>query len=146
MYLKRLFFIVLITFALFTSLMSETKSQKPFSFYETHWRLVHLLSQEVNASGLSREAHIIFTPHQEKTGNFHGATGCNEMLGKYESTEENLSIDTKHIAMTRMACPDMQLEQTFLKTLGSVKQWKIENHTLFLRDANQSVIATFEAE
>lgn len=146
MYLKRLFFILLITFASFTWLMSETKSQKTFSFYETHWKLVHLLSHEINASGLSREAHIIFTPHQEITGNFHGATGCNEMLGKYESPEQNLSIDTKHIAMTRMACPDMGLEMTFLKTLANVMQWEIENHTLFLRDANQSVIATFEAE
>jgi heat shock protein HslJ len=114
------------------------------TFNTTYCKLMHLLNKDINASKLSREAHIIFSPLDNGKASFHGASGCNEMLGKYESSEYNITID-KHIAMTRMACPDMEIEMQFLEVLGKTIVWKIVDNHLELLDSNNSVLARFEA-
>jgi heat shock protein HslJ len=118
---------------------------KMLTFSMTHWKLVSLSNKDINASSLSREAHIIFSPLVEGNANFHGASGCNEMLGKYEGYEQNLTIDNKHIAMTRMACPDMKIETQFLQVLGHAIRWEMTNEKLELFDSNQTIIARFKA-
>jgi heat shock protein HslJ len=114
------------------------------TFNTTYWKLIHLLNKDINASKLSREAHIIFSPLDNGKASFHGASGCNEMLGKYESIEYNITID-KHIAMTRMACPSMEIEIQFLKVLGKTIVWNIVGNYLELLDSNNSVLARFRA-
>ena len=114
------------------------------TFNTTYWKLIQLLNKDINASKLSREAHIIFSPLDNGKASFHGASGCNEVLGKYESTEYNITID-KHIAMTRMACPSMEIEIQFLEVLGKTIVWSIVGNHLELLDSNNSVLARFRA-
>jgi heat shock protein HslJ len=82
---------------------------------------------------------------EDGKGKFQGASGCNAMLGQYESDEYNLTIDTKHIAMTLMACPEIKIETQFINVLGLVKHWKIINNNLALLDSNGTVLTRFEA-
>lgn len=130
-----------------TSDMNNTQNslETNHTFNTTYWQLTQLLNKDINASKLSREVHIIFSPLENGKASFHGASGCNEMLGKYESIEHNLTIDNKHIAMTRMACPDMEIEIQFLEVLGKIIVWEIVDNHLELLDSNNSVLARFKA-
>ena len=123
---------------------TENTLETNHTFNTTYWKLIHLLNTDINASKLSREAHIIFSPLDNGKASFHGASGCNEMLGKYESMEHNITID-KHIAMTRMACPSMEIEIQFLEVLGKTIVWNIVGNHLELLDSNNSVLARFRA-
>jgi len=124
---------------------TQNNIDQNLTFTNTYWKLVdlneHILSQEK----MSRDAHIIFSNIVEGKGTFKGASGCNDMLGKYVGNENNISIDTKHIAMTRMACPYMEIETQFITVLGQVASWKINAEYLSLIDKEGLPIALFKA-
>jgi len=111
----------------------------------TYWRLVNLSEESMLSENMSREAHIVFSPIEDGEGRFNGALGCNDMLGKYAGDENDITIDTKHMAMTRLACPDMQTETQFIKILGDTVQWKVHKGYLEFIDNNGITIAMFEA-
>jgi len=114
-------------------------------FTHTYWKLISLFSEEVDSSIMIREAHIIFQTLDKGKGKFKGAAGCNAMLGTYQSIENNLTIDDKHIAMTRMACPEGDVETNFLKAMHGTVLWQINGNHLAFIDSNSSVLAEFKA-
>lgn len=124
---------------------TQTPSDQNLSFSETYWKLVDMNEHLISPEPMKREAHIIFSLLDEGKGKFKGATGCNEMLGKYIGKENTLHIDTKHIAMTRMACRDMALETDFIRLLGKTASWKINAGHLSFKDSNGSVIMLLKA-
>lgn len=123
-----------------------THQDDNLTFTTTYWKLVDLHEHTISPEKMSREAHIIFSPTKEGKGKFKGASGCNDMLGKYMGNEHNISIDTKHIAMTRMACPYMEIETQLIDILGEVFSWRINAGYLSLKDSNGSSIALFIAD
>jgi len=149
---KRQTLSLLLTFILSLTLYAndnnttDPTSEQNLTFSLTYWKLVTLNDKNISNEKMSREAHIIFSPTLEGKGKFKGASGCNDMLGKYLANDNNLTIDTKHIAMTRMACPQIEIETQFIQTLGSVLSWKISAEYLELMDLNGSSIARFEAD
>ena len=114
-------------------------------FTQTYWKLISLFSEEVDSSVMIREAHIIFQTLDNGKGKFKGAAGCNAMLGTYQSMDNNLTIDSKHIAMTRMACPEGDVETNFLKAMHGTVQWQIKDNYLVFMDSNFSALAEFKA-
>lgn len=153
MYIKR-FSLLLLVFYCFsvTTVANDTlvtlnvnNAEKNLTFSATYWKLIHLDNDDINVSRLSREVHIVFSPLVKGKANFHGASGCNEILGKYEGNAKNITIDNTHIAMTKMACPDIKIETKFLQMLGAIVQWKIIGNRLKLLDYNQTMLAEFEA-
>jgi len=139
-----LFCINTITFANDTNTTSQTLESKP-ALTTTYWKLIQLLDEDIYVEKMSREAHIIFSPLEDGQGKFQGASGCNAMLGKYKSSEHNLTIDNKHIAMTLMACPEIKIETQFIHVLGLVRHWKITNNNLLFLDSNSTTLTRFEA-
>ncbi len=124
---------------------TDILSEQNLSFSTTYWKLVDINEHLISPDPMKREAHIVFSVLEEGQGKFKGATGCNEMLGKYSGKENTLNIDTKHIAMTRMACPDMALETDFIRLLGKTAFWKINAGYLSFKDSNGSVIMLLKA-
>jgi heat shock protein HslJ len=116
------------------------------TFSTTYWKLIDLNEHTISVEKMSREAHIVFSTIHEGTGKFNGASGCNDMIGKYVGNDNNISIDTKHIAMTRMACPYMEIETQFINILGKAVSWSINAGHLSLKDINGSSIALFKAD
>ena len=114
-------------------------------FTHTYWKLIALFSEEVDSSVMMREAHIVFQTLNNGKGKFKGAAGCNAMLGTYQSMDNNLTIDSKHIAMTRMACPEDHVETNFLKAMHATVQWQIKDNYLVFLDSNSSLLAGFKA-
>lgn len=120
-------------------------ADKNTTFALTYWRLINLSNHMMSVEKMRREAHIVFDPVLEGKGRFKGALGCNDMLGKYIKIEDTITIDTKHMAMTRLACPDMETEIQFIDRLSKARSWKIKEQHLEFMDNNGSSIAMFEA-
>lgn len=127
------------------SVHNDLNQSHDTEFTHTYWKLISLFSKEVDSSAMMREAHIVFQTLDNGKGKFKGAAGCNAMLGTYQSTEQNLTIDSKHIAMTRMACPDDDAEMEFLKAMHGTVQWQIKDNYLVFLDSNSSLLAGFKA-
>ena len=74
------------------------------------------------------------------TNMVYGFSGCNRLFGKY-STEGN-TFKFSSLGGTRMSCPDMRIEQAFLKTLGQMTIYSIKNKELKLtdKDKKQSMV------
>lgn len=71
-----------------------------------------------------------------------GRTNCNRFFGRYEL--KGSELDFENMGMTRMACPDMQYEDMFVKMLDEVDSHKIKGSELMLMD-DDVVVATFKA-
>lgn len=119
--------------------------EQNLTFATTYWKLIDLNEHTLSPEKMSREAHIIFSDILEGKGKFKGASGCNDMLGKYLSHDNHISIDSKHIAMTRMACPYMEIETQFIDILGRAASWVIKAEHLSLKDENGVPIALFKS-
>ena len=144
-----LFLFLFLTFPL-TNYANDNNSTKTnidqnTTFVSTYWKLENLNESVTLPNKMSREAHIVFSPLVDGNGKFKGASGCNGMFGKYVGVQHNIRIDTAHIAMSRMACPDMEIEAHFIKTLGNARTWKIKAMTLELMDSMGTSIALFTA-
>ena len=128
-----------------SSLPIDSNQSLDTEFTHTYWKLIILFSEEIDSSIMMREAHIIFQTLDNGKGKFKGAAGCNAMLGTYQSMDNNLTIDSKHIAMTRMACPEDHVETNFLKAMHGTVQWQIKGNYLVFLDSNSSLLAGFKA-
>ena len=142
-----LFIFLLIPFTLYANDNNTTQSnlEQNLTFTETYWKLIDLNEHILSPEKMSRDAHIVFSHIKEKKGTFKGASGCNDMLGKYEGKDNHISIDTKHIAMTRMACPYMEIETQFIAVLGNAATWKMNADYLSLLNDKGVPIALFKA-
>lgn len=93
------------------------------------WRLVELEGQPSIAGGGAREAHLRFTQENRVSG----ATGCNTLGGRYESTNERLRFGD--LFSTKMACIEedrMAQETRFMRALEGVDRFAVSGDTLTL--------------
>jgi len=109
---------------------------------ETYWKLTELMGKPVAppAEGV-REIHIIL---KKQDNRFRGFAGCNNIMGSYELKDGNY-INFKEIAGTKMACPDMSLENQLMEVLGRVDNYSILEDRLSLNKARMAPLARFEA-
>lgn len=61
-----------------------------------------------------------FLGFNSATGDLYGNTGCNSLMGSFSENPEKGTLTMSNFATTRMACPDMTLEQTIVETLPKV--------------------------
>lgn len=73
-----------------------------------------------------------------------GTGGCNGMGGTYTLADGN-KISFSDMVSTKMACPDMTLENDFQTTLQQVTGYAIDGTVLSLMNAVGTTIAKFEA-
>lgn len=78
-------------------------------------------------------------------GSAHGFAGCNLFFGAVTIGEER-NIAFSNIATTRMACPDMTIEQAFTAALREVKRYQYDEAKgeLQLFDASGQLRLRFE--
>jgi heat shock protein HslJ len=106
----------------------------------THWSLVELNGQPVEAGSTAREAYFEL---DSKNKRLQGSSGCNSMSGGYETRGDALQF-TK-VVMTRMACEKgMEIEAGFSKALTATTKFKLNGSELELSGA-EGVLARFKA-
>jgi heat shock protein HslJ len=100
------------------------------------WVLIELKEVPVQQSGGARDAFIEFFPAEKR---FTGNGGCNRINGNYV-IEKRSEIRLTDISSTKMACPDLAFENTFLETLGKVNRFEISDNNMLLKDDNKVLL------
>jgi len=108
--------------------------------YMYRWELKELNGATIEEAKRG-QFFLLFTPGQ--VGRVSGKGGCNRISGNVELLE-NRGLKFGAIASTKMACPDMEQEAIFLKSLPEVNQWKIVNNVLYLQK-DGSNLALFQS-
>ena len=105
------------------------------------WALVELRGQPVEIGENQREAFLFL---RAEDGRMHGNASCNMYNGFYAiKIGQRIKFD-RNIAMTMMACPDMQLEQSFMEVLQMVDNYSLgEDGTMMLNRARMAPLARF---
>ena len=73
-----------------------------------------------------------------------GVGACNRFFGGYQ-LNGNSGFKIGGMGMTRMACPDMELEDTFVRLFDEVDNYAIEDENLLLKRGDE-VVARFAGE
>jgi heat shock protein HslJ len=100
------------------------------------WVLMEMKGVPVQLSGGGRDASLEFSWADKR---FTGNGGCNKLNGIYELKGKK-DIQFKDISSTKMACPDLAFENTFLETLRDVDGWEQEENRLLLKDNKKTVL------
>ncbi len=122
---------------------SEEKGEFDFPrIADMEWLLI-TLSFEGEAYELSDE--VSSTIRIDATGRFGGNGGCNNFFGQFEHDADSGETKTGPIGSTMMACPPpkgMQ-EGAYLRALEQVTRLALDDHKLFLRNADASTELIF---
>ncbi|WP_162883897.1 copper resistance protein NlpE N-terminal domain-containing protein [Chromatocurvus halotolerans] len=106
---------------------------------DVQWRLI-----ELNGKAIAPQDHQTqpFFTLQSETSQAVGNTSCNSFNGTYSITRNQRIDFGENLAMTRMACSDMNTEQAFLDMLTSVRTYALEDdNSMMLRDSATAPVA-----
>ena len=107
----------------------------------TRW-LLRTLGGEAVEVGAGQRAPFLQFESRDGVKTAHGFAGCNSFNGGYLVAGATLSFEK--MIMTLRACPDMTLEDRYLRALEQVNRYLIESTWLILSGPDGEV-ATFEA-
>ena len=82
----------------------------------TTWKLAKM--EAIPAKAIDAEADFFTMQFSAADTLVSGRTNCNRFFGKYELKGQKLEFE--NLGMTRMACPEMQYEDAFVKMLDEV--------------------------
>jgi heat shock protein HslJ len=108
----------------------------------SEWLLREVAGKPVAAPAEGAKAPSLVFEHDGNKVN--GFAGCNRFSG----TCEFLGGERLHFSMmaaTRMACPDMTVEDEFLRALGTADSYSTDGKVLKLLRAKLAPLAVFEA-
>jgi heat shock protein HslJ/uncharacterized lipoprotein NlpE involved in copper resistance len=111
-----------------------------YTLAETKWKLISLNKTKVNQEGNK----VYFLKLNSKDARFSAYAGCNSIAGNYIMPSSD-TLDFSEVIMTRMACPDMTLEEKFGAMLVQVINFKLEGETLTLFGQGKKTLAKFVA-
>jgi heat shock protein HslJ len=142
--------LLLLTAFTFVACESDSKQHKDqnyqpeatTSIFEINWVLIELNGEPVTETEISQSIPTIQFDATENR--FYGRGGCNQYNGGFEFDSETGEVELSQIAATKMACPDMDLENRFFTMLNEVE--RIEQSSQILKFFNDSgeTIAQFE--
>jgi len=107
---------------------------------EKYWKLTEVNGEPITKE-TNREPHIILKGVDNR---INGTGGCNGFSGYYELKDKN-RIAFSNIAITEMACPNMDVEDKMLMVLQTADSYIVKNDTLILNRAKMAPLARFEA-
>ena len=106
----------------------------------TTWKLAKM--ETIPATAIEQESDFFTLEFNAADTMVSGRTNCNRFFGKYELKGKELEF--KNMGMTRMACPDMQYEDAFVKMLDEADRFEIKGSEMTLFDDDKT-LAVFKA-
>lgn len=132
-------FLLLLCIGLFG--MAGCNSSKSMAkLTDIKWVLETLNGEKVKLTDSNSEIFIQFNEAEKRV---NGRAACNRFFGNYEMDGNKLKFSP--MGATRMACPDLQLENQFFQVLDGVDAYTIKDNVLTLLTKNKAV-ATFKKE
>src|SRR4051812_27427693 len=111
---------------LFVASASCTPKLSPDSNWTgRRWVLTEMKGVPVQLSGGRRDASLNFDAGEKK---FTGNGGCNQVSGNYSLDKKNIRFG--EVISTKMSCPDIEFENTFLSTLSSIDHFEQRGNDL----------------
>lgn len=112
--------------------------EKSLPLEGTTWKLAKM--DVIPAKNIDAEADFFTLEFNAADTMVSGRTNCNRFFGKYELKGQQLEFE--NLGMTRMACPEMQYEDAFVKMLDEVDRYEIDGSKLKFYD-DKKVLAEF---
>ena len=107
---------------------------------DRRWRLIELNGRAVDAPAGQEGAYFEFDAAQSRVS---GNASCNRFSGSYElHAGERLRLGPE-LAVTRMACPELEREAEFLEALARVDHYAVDNGALSMSRARLAPLARF---
>ena len=106
----------------------------------TVWKLASM--EGIPASVIESEEDAFTLSFDGEEMMVAGRTNCNRFFSNYETIDGTLALG--EMGMTRMACPDMTFEDSFVRMLGQVDGFSIDGERLTLFGDGQA-LASFRA-
>ncbi|MEO5788874.1 MAG: META domain-containing protein [Gelidibacter sp.] len=130
-----------------TSKKASSVSSKPSeatSLENTKWVISTLEGQDIaNPESNGRDIHFTLNSEDNRV---NGYSGCNTFMGTYKIEEGN-RISFSQLGMTRMACPDSDInEAQILKVFETADNFTIVNGILSLNKAKMAPLAQFKKD
>lgn len=105
----------------------------------TSWKLSKM--ESIPATAISAEEDAFTLMFNAADTLVAGRTNCNRFFGPYILNGKSLKFGD--LGMTRMACPDLQYETSFVEMLSKVNGFEIKGSDLKLLDGDR-VLAEFQ--
>lgn len=112
---KKTFFTAMAGAVLLASCQTTRKGVTS-SAIEGEWNITEVESSAVKALPAP------YIGFDTKANRIYGNSGCNLISGMFDFKRNKGKIELGHMASTMMACPNMELEQSVLRALGSVER------------------------
>ncbi|MBR3800870.1 MAG: META domain-containing protein [Rikenellaceae bacterium] len=110
-------------------------TEQPTTLENTEWKLVELRGE--NNEKFATEPDSFFFTLTEENG-LTGVGACNRFFGNYRLGGLD-TLELEPMGMTQMACPNMELEDEFVKMLHEVNTYSIEGNRLVLFNEGEKV-------
>lgn len=125
-------FIIFIILLILTGCSTAEKINevKSLPLMQTRWEIQSINSVKIDSSRI----YLLF----EDDGKLRGNAGCNSLGGKYEASAGNIILT--NIITTKMACPDLDKENLFLRAIQKSETYKILGSTLTISGADNTKI------
>lgn len=117
-----------IIFAMIAMATMAACSQQPVAIENTEWKLVELYGN--TNEQFAAEPDTFFFMLSTENG-LNGVGACNRFFGNYRLGGLD-TLELEPMGMTQMACPNMELEDEFVKMLHEVNTYSIEGNRLVL--------------
>jgi heat shock protein HslJ len=117
---------------------APTKPNAPLR--ETRWVLRQLAGRPVVVPANTREAYLKL----RADGTAEGNGSCNRFRGSFFSETES-ELKFSPLMSTRMSCPAIATESSFISALGKANSYEISGDTLRVLDTSGTAVARLEA-
>lgn len=118
-------------------LESESTKETITTFINEKWHITSINDKPISAKGAKKDYYVFF----DKDRRFQAYAGCNEIGGNY--TIKGDQIKMSNIISTEMACAEMEMEQSLLKSLAEADNIIQNNQFMYLRKKG-NVLIKFE--
>lgn len=115
-------------------------TSEPAPITDRSWVLQELEGQPLDSADRQRPPTLTLTGAGTRASGF---AGCNRFAGTYTLGPGTLEFGP--LAMTRMACPSIELESRYARALAAVRQYRVERDELVL-EAKGTPLARFAAQ
>ncbi|MDY3069534.1 MAG: META domain-containing protein [Parabacteroides sp.] len=115
--------LILASIVILSGCRSQYKTITDINELEGEWNVV-----ELEGKSLPSEKTLPYLSFDLKGKRLSGNAGCNRIIGSLDIDESNREmISFPQVGSTRMACPDMSVEDNLLKLLNSVKYFESQS-------------------
>jgi heat shock protein HslJ len=110
--------------------------------FNSEWKL-----SEFNGETIAKNetAQSVPTVRFNETENrFYGSGGCNQYNGVFELDAGTGEVEFTQIAATKMACPDMSMEDQYFAMLDEVDRIELSSENMKFINGSGEILAQFE--